>query len=343
MANLHDRAPDFRAWDADWYLKIAERGYAAAGEGMVDANGDASPDGPMAFFPGYPLLVRLFAPLVGHHYVTAGLVVSTLAGIGAAYGVARLARHFGGGRRAQLLSVALVAGAPMSVVYTLPYPEALLIALSAWILVAVLERRWWYAAPLTVAAGLVNPMAAPLIPVVIVAAGVDVYQERARWGAATAAMVAPAGLVGYLLWVRATSDAPGGYFEISREGWGNEVDFGVATAKWVFGKLTSSSENFLVLTALAIITACAGYLLTWRKVPWPVSAYMAMTLALIVGHSGLIHDRVRLLLSAFPLLILLAVRLGHVRFWRARPIAGVVVLVGLWFGAYSLTVWEYAI
>lgn len=161
MTALGDRTLDLRRWDADWYLKIAEHGYAAAGEGMTDRFGAASPDGTMAFFPGYPLLVRFLAPIVGGGYLAAGLIVSTIAGVAASYGVARLAHHFGGSRRAELLAVALVAGAPMSVVYTLPYPTALLIALSVWTLIAVLERRWWLAALLTVAAGLVNPTAAP--------------------------------------------------------------------------------------------------------------------------------------------------------------------------------------
>jgi hypothetical protein len=343
MTALRDRPLNLRPWDGDWYLKIAEHGYAAAAVGMSDIHGAASPDAAMAFFPGYPLLVRFLAPVVGHSYLAAGLTVSTVAGVAAAYGVARLARHLGGLRRAELLAVALVAGAPMSVVYTLPYPTALLVALSAWTLVALLERRWWSAAPLALAVGLMEPMAAPVIPAVMVAAGVDVYRGRALWGPLLAAGLAPAGMFGYLLWVRGTSTVPGGYFEISRAGWGAHIDFGVTAATWIFDTFTGSRDTFVVLTAAAIIAACVGLAAAWRRMPWPVRVYTAATLALIVGSGGLIQDRVRLLLSMFPLLVAAAVRLGRARRRAAITVTVFAVFTGLWFGAYALTVWPYGV
>lgn len=341
MTALQHRSLNLHPWDGDWYLKIAEHGYAAASAGMFDTFGPAHPDAAMAFFPGYPLLVHLLAPIAGHSYLAAGLTVSTTAGVAAAYGVARLAHHFGGRRRAELLAVALVAGAPMAVVYTLPYPTALLVALSAWTLIAVLEHRWWLAAPLALAAGLVEPMAAPVFPAVILAAVVDVYRGRAPSGALVAAGASPAGMFGYLLWVRQTSSVPGGYFEISRAGWGTHIDFGVTAAKWIFGAFTGGRDTFVVLTGAAIVAACVGLAAAWRRMPWPVSVYTAATLALIVMSGGLIQDRVRLLLSVFPLLIAAAVRLDGAR--RATALAALAVLTGLWFGAYALTVWPYGI
>lgn len=343
MSAIHGQGLDLRPWDADWYLRIAELGYAGAGEDMVDANGNPSPDGAMAFFPGYPLLVRGVTLIIGHHYLVAGLIVSTLAGIAGAYGVARLARLFGGRRRGELLAVALMAAAPMSVVYTLPYPEALLVALCAWTLVAVLEHRWWPGAPLVVAAGCVSPLAAPLIPVVIGAATIDVYRERAFWDAAVTALAAPLGMLGYLLWVHETSDVPGGYFQITSAGWGNHVDFGVTTSKWIFQAFTRDTDAFVVATASAIIAAAVGLAASWRRMPWQVWIYTAATLALIVGHSGLVQDRVRLLLSVFPLLIVAALRLERVRLRTGVLATAAAGLAGLWFGAYALTVWQYAI
>lgn len=342
MAVLRDRPFKFRPWDAEWYLRIAEHGYAQAGEGMTDTVGVASPHGAKAFFPGYPLLVRFLAPVVGDSFVAAGLVVSTVAGIAAAYGVARLTRHFGGNRRAELLAIALVAGAPMSVVYTLPYPTALLVAVSVWILVAVLERRWWLASPLVVAAGLVNPMAVPLILVVMAAAVVDLYRRRARWGAVVAAVVSPLGFLGYLLWVYQVSNVRGGYFAITHTGWGNAVDFGAATAKWIFHAFTGSRDAYAVLTAAAILAVGAGLAATWRQMPWQAWLFTAATFVLIVAHSGLVQDRVRLLLSVFPLLIVVAVRLGRAGRRAAIMWTALAVLVGLWFGAYALTVWPYS-
>ncbi|WP_435583440.1 hypothetical protein [Amycolatopsis thermoflava] len=309
---------------------------------MTDAEGVASPHGAMAFFPGYPLLVRAVAHLVGGPYLAVGIAVSTLAGIAGAYGIARLTRHLGGGRRAELAAVALTAAAPMSVVYSMPYPEALLVALVAWTLVALLEQRWWLAAACTVAAGFTSPMAGPLIPVVMAAGFVHLYRSRDRMaGAATAVMVAPLGMLGYLLWVKTTSGVPGGYFEITERGWGNTVDFGVATWGWVLQAFTEGRDAFVVLTAAAIVAAVVATLLT--RMPWPVWLYTAGTVALIVVHSGLVQDRVRLLLSAFPLLIIAAIRLARGRHRTAVLTVAGICLAGLWFGAYSVAVWPYAI
>lgn len=177
----------------------------------------------------------------------------------------------------------------------------------------------------------------------IVAAVVDVYRERAGWGAVAAAVVSPIGLLGYLLWVDQTSNVPGGYFEISRAGWGNHIDFGVTTAKWIFDAFTGNRDAFVVLTAAAILAGCAALAAVWRQIPWQVWVYTAATLALIVAHSGLVQDRVRLLLSVFPLLIAAAVRLDRAHRRTAITLAVLAVLTGLWFGAYALTVWPYAI
>lgn len=341
MTAASDRV-NWRPWDADWYLAIAEHGYATAGAGMVDAHGSPAPDGTYAFFPLYPLVTRAFAVVLGN-YVVAGIAVSTIAGIAGAYGVARLARAMRGDHRAELIAVVLVAAAPMSVVYTLPYPEALLIALVVWTLVSLLEGRWWLVPWLVAAAGLANPMAGPLLVVVVVAACLAVFRERGetRWWAALSPLYAAAGMVGYLLWVSAT--APHSYFTITEKGWGNNVDFGVTTTEWVFQELTMGTHAYLVVTAAAIIASVVAVVMVRRRMPWQVWLYTAGTVALIVVHSGLVQDRTRLLLSAFPLLVLAAVRLARCSTRVAVVTTCLIALAGLWFSAYSLSAWKYAI
>jgi hypothetical protein len=336
MDSLQRIPLNLHRWDGDWYLHIAQFGYHGAAAGMVDAHGNPSPDGAMAFFPGYPLLVRAVATVSGD-YVIAAVVVSTAAGVIGAYGVARLAARYG--RRTQLVAVVLTAAAPMSVVYSMAYPEALLVALVAWTLVGVQERRWWLVAPCIVAAGLVSPMAAPLIPVVIVSAGLDVY--RGRWGAAVAAMAAPTGFLGYLLWVHQMT--PGGYFAITQAGWGNHADFGWTTARWVYRALLLSPSAYIVIVAALIVAAVP--LLWWarKRLPWQTWVYCVLVFALTYGSGGLPQDRVRLLLSAFPLLIPLAAGIADGNMRRLIGWTTAVAVAGLWFGAYSLTIWNHAI
>ena len=73
--------------------------------------------------------------LTGGNLLVAALS-SPLAAMVAAYGLVRLAELMpGGSRRAGLLLVALFAAAPMGVVLSMAYTEALFCALAAWALV----------------------------------------------------------------------------------------------------------------------------------------------------------------------------------------------------------------
>jgi Gpi18-like mannosyltransferase len=56
-------------WDTQWYLKIAAQGYA-------------TDDGSLGFYPLYPLLVRVVGILLGGQWLLAALVVSNLAALG---------------------------------------------------------------------------------------------------------------------------------------------------------------------------------------------------------------------------------------------------------------------
>jgi len=62
-------APWYR-WDAVWFLKIAQEGYAVA-------------DGRSAYYPLYPFLTRIIGDLLSGNYLLSGLIVSSLATWGA--------------------------------------------------------------------------------------------------------------------------------------------------------------------------------------------------------------------------------------------------------------------
>jgi hypothetical protein len=304
---------------------------------------DSSNDAPMAFFPGYPATrqggrARVRRPLPPRwcHRVHPG-------GIDATHGVARLARNLDAGSRGRHITVAMVAGAPMSVVFGMPYPEALLVALAAWVLVAVIEHRWWWAGAGTAVAGLVSPMAGPLIPVVIAAALLAMYRGRASLAPAFAAILSPLGMIGYLLWVHQRSTTPGGYFGIENRGWDTGWDFGWTTLRFVAKTFAQPTLFFYVATAAIIVASIAAVVVVRRHLPWPVWSYSLLVVALALGSGGFEQDRGRLLLAAFPLAIPAAKALTRMRTRTAMTLTGVVVLAGLWFGAYSLSAWKFGI
>ncbi|MFT3923978.1 MAG: mannosyltransferase family protein [Myxococcales bacterium] len=72
----------FARWDSGWYWKIATQGYFLE-RGQSD----------VAFFPGFPYLARLFAPLTGDVWV-AGLIVVNLCLVGSLFFLYGIARHY---------------------------------------------------------------------------------------------------------------------------------------------------------------------------------------------------------------------------------------------------------
>jgi hypothetical protein len=144
-------------------LSIARYGYDGVPVTLVDALGRHTADTAYAFFPGYPAAIAAVGLLTGGNLVVAALLVTNVAGVAAAYGLVRLAEVVpGGSRRAGLLLVALFAAAPMGVVLSMAYTEALFCALAVWALVGVLRGQWLLAGLCSAAAGLVRPTGSAL-------------------------------------------------------------------------------------------------------------------------------------------------------------------------------------
>ena len=342
-ANDESLADNLGAWDGEWYLEIAEHGYGGVDPSMVDGFGHRYPETPLAFFPGYPLLVRLVGLLPGVTMLGAAITVSLACGVVAAYGLARLGRRFGGSQGVGLLLVALFAAAPMSVVLSMAYSEALFCALAIWALIGVVERNWLLAGLCCAGAGLVRPTAAALIGVVGLAALVSLWRRREVWGPLAAIVLAPAGMLLYVGWVGLQTGAPGGYFALQQRGWSSAFDGGFATSKFVVETLTGDKsvlETFtawIVLAALVLLVLCVRH-----RMPWPLVVFAAAVLMLDLGSDGLMYSKVRLMLPAFPLLIPVAIGLAHRRTTTAVCTTVLLVCFGSWFGAYSLTAWSYA-
>lgn len=334
---------DLHQWDGSWYLAIAEHGYLGLDSGMLDAFGRHTAYSGMVFFPGYPQAVRVMALLFAHNFLFSGIFVSIVGGVAAAYAIARLTHRMTGSHVAGLLAVVLFAAAPMSIVYSMAYPEALLGGLVAWTFVGLLERRWLMTTVCVAAAGYVSPMAAPLIGVVILAAFVDIFKGRVRWEGLATIVLAPVGMIGYLLWVAVKTGNASGYFAVQKAGWGSGFDGGLTSLQWIEHTWATDSSAFTVLTGWFVVAVVVLLVLGFRRMPWQLWLFSLGAVLLAVGSSGIVWDKVRLLLVAFPLLIPVAAALA-----RKRPLAiGVVTIVltfaGLWFSAYSLAVWHSSI
>jgi hypothetical protein len=120
-------------WDSNWYGRIAQMGY------------EYSPDKPSsaAFFPLYPLCVRLVSAITGAQVSLAGFLVSNTALLGAVVLLRRLvALDFPAPSRVPERTVWLFLLCPVTFFYSSTYTESLFVLLSIAALLAARHRRW---------------------------------------------------------------------------------------------------------------------------------------------------------------------------------------------------------
>jgi hypothetical protein len=117
-------------WDSVWYLTIAKSGYA----GNVER---------MAFFPLYPLLVRLVG-FVTRSDLVAGVLISLVA-LALALRLLQLLVNLDFPQEVGRTTVMLVAFCPMAVFLSAVYTESLFLALSIGSIYAARRERWFIA------------------------------------------------------------------------------------------------------------------------------------------------------------------------------------------------------
>ena len=329
-----------QAWDARQLLAVAEQGYPDSVEpGSLNS---------FAFFPGFPFAARWVAALPGVSFQVAGVAVSALCGIALAYGVDRFAADaLGADTAGRVRAVLMVATMPLSVVFAMPYTEAMFCALAVWSLVCGARDSWPAAGLLAAAAGLVRPTAAAVVLAVWVGAALAWRRGRVDGvRAAVAALVAPLGVLGYLGYVAAaTTGDIGAWSESERKGWDTRFDYGAFTWSWLralFSFGGGAMDGFIVAgTVVAVLTA--AWLLR-ERIAVPAAVYVLAVTAVALGTSGMWSSKFRFLLPG----LLVAAALAAVRMtgWRASSRLAVLVVwvgTGAWFSAFALVAYRYAI
>ncbi|WP_188114164.1 glycosyltransferase family 39 protein [Streptomyces apricus] len=327
-------------WDSLWYTRVAELGY---GYEVRLPDGDVHSN--LAFFPLLPWLERAGAALSPLSHAEAGLLVSAVASLAAAWGIFAVADHVYGSR-AGVCAVLLWAVLPVGIVQSMAYSESLFTALAAWSLYAVLTGRWLTAGLLASLAGLTRPVGAAVVAAVWVTAVASFVRERGapagdgapRWRRALAMLVAPLGAAGYVLWVgHRTGGGPLGYLDV-QAGWRNGFDGGYAFARFVAGKFTAFPS------ALAGVGLVVGVVLLGRlyaagvrqRQPLPLLVYTGTVTLLALCASSYFGSKPRLLLPAFPLLLPLALALAKLRTSRSAWVLGGVAVASAVYGAFWL-------
>ena len=342
-----------RHWSLLRWMTSADSGHYQA----IAAHGYAYPAGQLAhasvfsWFPGYPAAIDSLAWLPGVTVNAAGLAVTAVSGLAAAWGLSTLGMKLTADPRISLLTVAIWAVAPSSTVLSMLYAEALFCALAVWALVALVDRRWLTAAGLTILAGTVRSTALALIAAVAVAALIALIQAaRTRlpvavwWRPLAALGLAPLGLLGYLGYVGVATHRLDGWFWIEKHTCHMAFDWGASTLRAIKGTLLGAPSVADVLVVLAVI---AGVLLMvgslTERIPFYLHVYTVVIVVLALATSAnWLSSKPRFLLPAVLLALPVARLLAPLRTSVLVPLIAVLAAATTWFGLYLLVIARWA-
>jgi hypothetical protein len=350
-------------WDGSWYLGVARHGYDTA---LTHRPDGALVNTNIVFFPLYPLLIAVVGAAVG--LVHGALLVSLAAGILAAVAMRSIGELLYDKRTGVILAALWGGVLPTAVVESMAYTESLYTALAALTVLFLLKERRLAAGLAAFFAGLTHPTGAAatltvgacLIAALLRPAGPTPTCDRTRtrtrgrgrapWTAWAATIIAPLGILGYLVWVGIALGRWDGFTYMEENGWGSRPSI-----IGVWHQITTTATHALPLgyrvpvAVLALSLICAILLtmsltraaLRRRGLPVLAFAWFSLALALFIGPTYF-HAEARFLLPDFPLLLPPAVFLARRSLYLSVPVIAVCTLASAWYGGYLLTIWTHS-
>jgi hypothetical protein len=336
-------------WDSVWFLRIAEDGY-----GSIERTA-------AAFYPGYPALVAIVGRVLGGHFVTAGILVSLAAALGAFVLLYRLAEsHLGAeGARRAVLYLALF---PMAFFLQAVYSEALFLFLTVAAFVAAERGRWLGAGGLTGLALLTRPAGFALLPALALLA----WRSPQRSRSLASLAVAPALFALYPLylwrsvgdpwaflhaqdvWTRHLSRAGplGGVWDGLRAGWAGVRQLASGSDSHIYWSAVQNSDPDRVaalnLQALAFLILFAALtVIAWRRFGAPYGLFCAVSLAIplsVPSERWPLLSLPRFGLVVFPFFLALA-WLGRSPRTHTAVVATSAVFLGVAVSQWALWQW----
>lgn len=241
--------------DAAWFILIAEKGYDATQHSA-------------AFFPAYPLAIRVVGTLPGVGSLAAALLVSNLSFLGALillYLLTTRERTEADARRA----VVLLTAFPTSFFFLAPYAESSFLLLTLLAFSQARSERWSRGGAAGAVAAASRSIGIVLLPALLTEAW-QRARERGRWDrvAVLGALAVALGPLAYVAWWYVHSGSPFAPVEAQAH-WqrtlafplvslGRGLGLGVRAIAWRDGGYWISDA---VLTVLAI----AGVVTAWRR------------------------------------------------------------------------------
>lgn len=303
-------------WDAEWYVDLARGGYRWDGSPGVLEN--------IAFFPAYPLMLRVAAwatgaadSMVRWHWT--GVILSTMLLAAALWYLSRLGDLLLGpstGHRAALLCAVY----PWSIYFGLPYTESLFLLACCAATYRYLTQRHAEAFAWALVAGLTRPNGILLSMLFGMLWIRDAYEWRTalRTGGDARALLRSAipicgpilGIALYSTYVHSVTGDPLTWLSV-QEAWGRPS----MNPLWVLGKfleeLTASPitmarvHPYAMLNGLTGLTVLAFVVPVGRRLGWAFAAFVLLGVLMPLAGGGL-ASLGRYTAILFPLFIYLA-------------------------------------
>ena len=332
-------------WDSQWYVQIAREGYWF--QPLQQSN--------VAFFPLYPLLTRLTAPLVGDNLVRAGFVVSNLAfflGLIFLYRLTALllseqtSLERSAVRAASQRTIFYMAFFPTAFFYSAIYTESLFLLLSVATAYFARQQRWFLAAAAGLLAATTRNLGVLLWALVLWewlrfhGWHLEKIHRRTTWRnlwigvknhwyEVIVISVIPVGLFLYMAFLQMNFARPLAFVEV-QAAWGRQNIGPVAVVireVRALADFTLTKGNLSRLLNLgAFLTSLALVPFIWRRLGAGYALYTLVFL-LLPATSGL-QSMIRYVLPLFPIFILLGYWGRHSSLDRVL-LASFSVLLGL--------------
>jgi hypothetical protein len=299
-------------WDGGWYLAVVQHGYPdAVAEGLgVQAQTT------IAFFPGYPVMIKAASSVTGVPPAVTGVVISTLTGAAASVVLWLLAVRVTDVKSANR-TVVLFCFLPAAFVLSMVYAEALFVLLVAGCLLTLMNERWAVAGLTAAFAGLVRPNGL-VLTLCCGWAAIQAIRRHGSWRPIIAPLLAPTGTLAFLWYLYLRTGDPLAYVHTQKRGWDQGFDFGVSNVQSAIAIVASRRAEFYVLLIAACLigSAVALYFLVRWRLPAPLLIYVVGIIGIALLSSNT-TSAPRFLLAAFPVLIPIARQLSD----EAYPVA----------------------
>jgi hypothetical protein len=290
-------------WDVGWYVHAAEYGWP---NHVVRTGGRVLPS-TLAFFPGYPFLIRIVHALTPLGWSGSEALAVFLAEVAMVIAFWYLTRDIWGGVAADQTTV-LLCFFPGAFVFAMGYSEPLLLAAACGSILALRRRAWVVAGVLAAVAGATRPNGIALVACCAWEAYIAIRSRR-EWRALASVIIAPAGAIAWFAYLGASTGSFTAWYQTEHGGW-YERESPTAFLNLIHAVAHYGFQypNYYVPLLGTVVAALLLILLIQTRPPGVLLVYSIVVLAMSFMSTAL-GLRPRFVLTAFPLIMVLGYRL----------------------------------